>query len=65
VLPRAADPYFVLERVALDGEVTLGPGFAVLVVLAGDAQTGGGLTLPAGSTAVVPGLEDQWQWIRR
>jgi mannose-6-phosphate isomerase len=55
VLPPAADPYFVLERVALDGEAVLDPGFAVLVVLTGEADLDGGrLRLRAGSTAVAP-----------
>ena len=56
VLPQAADPYFVLERVPLDGETTLDPGFAVLVMLAGEAELGNGrgLGLRAGSTAVAP-----------
>lgn len=56
VLPEGADPYFVLERVALDGEASIGPGFAVLVMLAGEAdlENGRGLRLEAGSTAVAP-----------
>jgi len=56
VLPEAADQYFRLERVALDGESTLEPGFAVLVVLSGEADLSGGRTtrLTAGSTAVAP-----------
>jgi mannose-6-phosphate isomerase len=56
VLPNAADQYFRLERIALDGEATLDPGFAVLVVLSGEAELAGARTshLTAGSTAVVP-----------
>ena len=56
VLPEAADRYFRLERVALDGETTLDPGFAVLVVLAGeiDLEDGRTVRLPRGSTAVAP-----------
>jgi mannose-6-phosphate isomerase len=64
VLPAAADPYFVLERIALDGDATIDPGFAVLVMLAGEAdlEAGGGtggdggsrLRLRTGSTAVAP-----------
>ena len=63
VLPAEADPYFVLERLGLDGAATLDPGFAVLVTLTGelrvdagdDAREGdGGVPLPAGSTAVAP-----------
>ena len=56
VLPEAADRYFRLERVALDGETTLDPGFAVLVVLAGeiDLEDGRTVRMPRGSTAVAP-----------
>lgn len=54
VLPAAADPYFVLERVALDGEADLEPGFAVLVILSGAGELQNGPRLAAGSTAVVP-----------
>jgi mannose-6-phosphate isomerase len=56
VLPAAADPYFVLERVALDGEANIDPGFAVLVMLTGEADLGNGrwLRLGPGSTAVAP-----------
>jgi mannose-6-phosphate isomerase len=56
VLPDAADPYFRLERVALNGETTLDPGFAVLVMLTGEADLEGGraLHLRGGNTAVVP-----------
>jgi mannose-6-phosphate isomerase len=56
VLPAAADPYFRLERVALDGEADIDPGFAVLVMLTGEADLANGhrLRLRAGSTAVAP-----------
>ena len=56
VLPPAADPYFVLERVAVDGEATIAPGFAVLITLTGAAylDEGGPLRLAAGTTAVAP-----------
>ncbi|HET6760049.1 MAG TPA: class I mannose-6-phosphate isomerase [Propionibacteriaceae bacterium] len=56
VLPEAADRYFRLARVALDGEAALDPGFAVLVVLSGKADLAGEQTnhLTAGNTAVVP-----------
>ena len=56
VLPKAADPYFRLERVALDGEATLDPGFAVLVVLGGevDVQDGRSTQLIAGNTGLAP-----------
>ena len=39
VLPDAADPYFRLGRVALNGEATLDPGLAVLVMLTGEAMS--------------------------
>ena len=56
VLPEAADPYFRLERIALNGQARLDPGFAVLVMLAGQIDLQDGLTvhLIAGNTAVVP-----------
>ena len=55
VLPEAADKYFRLERVAFDGQATLEPGFAVLVVLSGEADLLGTTShLRAGNTAVAP-----------
>jgi hypothetical protein len=53
-MPEAADPYFRLERVALNGETTLDPGFAVLVMLTGEAdlEDGRALHLRGGNTAV-------------
>jgi mannose-6-phosphate isomerase len=56
VLPEAADQYFRLERAAFDGQATLEPGFAVLVVLRGEADVLGRTTshLRAGDTAVAP-----------
>jgi mannose-6-phosphate isomerase len=56
VLPAAADPYFVLERVALNGEADIDPGFTVLVMLTGEAELENErrLGLRAGSTAVAP-----------
>jgi mannose-6-phosphate isomerase len=56
VLPAAADRYFRLERVALNGEATLDSGFAVLVVLTGETELEDGQTLhlDGGTTAVVP-----------
>jgi mannose-6-phosphate isomerase len=55
VLPQAADPYFVLERVALDGEAIIDPGLTVLIMLTGEADLDGcRLGLRAGSTAVAP-----------
>jgi mannose-6-phosphate isomerase len=56
VLPEAADPYFRLERVTVNGEATLDPGFAVLVMLAGkvDLKNESGVHLRGGNTAVAP-----------
>jgi mannose-6-phosphate isomerase len=56
VLPEAADRYFRLERVALNGEASLEPGFAVLVMLTGESDLGDGQTvhLRRGNTAVAP-----------
>jgi mannose-6-phosphate isomerase len=56
VLPAAAGPYFRLERVALNGEATLDPGLAVLVMLTGEAniEDGRRTHVVSGNTAVVP-----------
>jgi mannose-6-phosphate isomerase len=56
VLPDAADAYFRLERVALNGEATLDPGFAVLVLLKGEIDLEGEspVHLRRGNTAVAP-----------
>ncbi|HSK90566.1 MAG TPA: class I mannose-6-phosphate isomerase [Euzebyales bacterium] len=55
VLPPAADAYFRLERRAVDGPVTVAPGFAILVVTDGDVSPDdGGLDLPRGTTAILP-----------
>jgi mannose-6-phosphate isomerase len=56
VLPEAADPYFRLECVALDGEATLDPGFAVLVLLEREIDLEGEppVHLRRGNTAVAP-----------
>jgi mannose-6-phosphate isomerase len=52
VLPAAADPYFILERAAVDGEADLDPGFTVLVMLTGETVIQNGPSLMAGATAV-------------
>jgi mannose-6-phosphate isomerase len=56
VLPEAADRYFRLERVALNGEATLDSGFAVLIVLTGeiDLEDRRTVHLTRGSTAIAP-----------
>jgi len=53
VFPAAADQYFRLERLPVDGVVELPPGFAVVVVSEGEVSTGGE-TWPSGTTALVP-----------
>lgn len=59
LLPPAADRFFRLERVALDGAAVLDPGFAVVVVLDGELEAVGEhdsmpTRLVRGSTAVLP-----------
>jgi mannose-6-phosphate isomerase len=56
VLPETADAYFRLERLALNGEATLDPGFAILVVLTGEVDLEDRRTvhLKPGTTALVP-----------
>jgi mannose-6-phosphate isomerase len=55
ILPEEADPYFVLERLGLNGQVTLDRGFAVLVILTGKAEPEGTTArLAGGSTAIAP-----------
>jgi mannose-6-phosphate isomerase len=58
VLPAAASPYFRLERVALNGEATLDPGLAVLVMLTGEADVEDGrrIHVRSGNTAVAPNV---------
>jgi mannose-6-phosphate isomerase len=58
-LAHGSEEYFRLDRVhaRVNAPVTLEPGFAVLIVTDGEAEIGaeiGRLTLPAGSTAVLP-----------
>ena len=56
-LPAAADEYFRLERIDVDGPTELGDGFAVLVVTAGTMQLQGPtgrIPLPAGRTVLLP-----------
>jgi mannose-6-phosphate isomerase len=53
VLPADADPYFRLERLPVDGNATIAPGFAVLVVTRGDLEIGGE-PASAGSTLLLP-----------
>jgi mannose-6-phosphate isomerase len=53
VLPRAADPYFRIERILVDGQQEITPGFTVLIAVQGDLVTAGE-AMPAGRTAVAP-----------
>lgn len=55
VLPDGSGDFFRLERRRVDGSIELGEGFQVLVVVEGELRdTRSGLTLPRGSTTVVP-----------
>lgn len=53
VLPRAADPYFRIERILVDGRKEIAAGFTVLVAVQGDLVAAGE-AMPAGRTAVAP-----------
>lgn len=53
LLPAAADAYFRIERIAVDGRGTLEQGFAIAVVADGDA-TLGSVHAPRGSTILIP-----------
>ncbi|MBW4042748.1 MAG: carbohydrate kinase [Acidobacteria bacterium] len=53
VLARSADPFFTVERVPVDGRVTLPAGYAVVLVERGEVELGG-ISLRRGSTVVVP-----------
>jgi mannose-6-phosphate isomerase len=53
VLPEAADPFFTVERVPVDGTATLPAGYAVVLVERGDVSLGA-VPLRRGGTAVVP-----------
>ncbi|WAH97283.1 class I mannose-6-phosphate isomerase [Arthrobacter sp. MMS18-M83] len=53
MLPRAADPYFRIERILVDGWQEIAPGFAVLVAVQGDLAAAGE-AMPAGRTAIAP-----------
>ena len=53
VFPAEADPFFRLERIAVDGEASVARGFSVLVVTEGEVRLGD-LILPRGRTVVIP-----------
>lgn len=53
VLPAAADEYFRIERIFVDGSEVIEPGFAVIVGVEGDV-TAASTPVQAGSTAVAP-----------
>ncbi len=52
VLPEAADEYFRLDRILVDGRARLEPGFAVLLIAEGQFVTTTGLEVSAGATLV-------------
>jgi mannose-6-phosphate isomerase len=52
-LPGAADQYFRIERVLLDGQLEVAAGFAVILVAEGDVVAAG-VPMTKGSTAVAP-----------
>lgn len=51
--PAAADEYFRLERIPVDGSAVIGRGFAIVIVSRGEV-TIDGRRLPAGSALLVP-----------
>jgi mannose-6-phosphate isomerase len=53
VLPNAADPYFSVERVQVDGQARLAPGFSVVLVVHGDPEIDRARLSP-GATVVIP-----------
>lgn len=53
VFPAAADAYFRLERIPVDGEAVVAPGFAILVVTRGALEIGSEAA-PKGSTLLLP-----------
>ncbi|MHA7209997.1 class I mannose-6-phosphate isomerase [Arthrobacter sp. MDT1-65] len=53
VFPAGADPFFRLERLPVDGPISIPRGFAVLVVSGGDVVVGTDVA-PRGSTWLVP-----------
>ena len=57
VLPRESEQYFRLERHVVDGEVSIAPGFAILIVEEGAltlAAASGALRVARGSTIAIP-----------
>lgn len=53
VFPAAADPYFRLQRIPVDGVADVAPGFAILVVTRGALEIGSEAA-PKGSTLLLP-----------
>ena len=49
-----ADRYFRLSRVVVDGDATVGEGFAIIVVTEGEIVLDGEVRMPRGTTAVIP-----------
>lgn len=56
VFPPDADPYFRLERLPVDGEAEVAPGFAIFVVTSGDLEIASDAA-PAGSTLLLPAAD--------
>jgi hypothetical protein len=57
LLPQRADPFFIAELVTGSGPVTFTPGYAILIVVAGDGELGygsGRLAVRPGTTVLVP-----------
>jgi len=57
LLPQRADPFFIAEFVTGSGPVTFTPGYAILIVVAGDGELGygsGSLAVREGTTVLVP-----------
>lgn len=57
LLPPSADPFFRAQRVDVSAPVTFDPGYAILIVVAGDGQithSTGSLAVRRGATILVP-----------
>lgn len=57
LLPQRAEPFFMAELITGSGPVTFAPGYAILIVVAGDGELGygsGSLAVRRGSTVLVP-----------
>jgi mannose-6-phosphate isomerase len=57
LFPQRAEPFFIAELVTGSGPVTFTPGYAILIVVAGDGELGygaGRLAVRPGTTVLVP-----------